>query len=735
MEKEKSFYHVRDSIEENPYLWNFDLCNVTLANFRYRRMSLVQDYETILQEKPANAAFEAAFSLSPRSLADAAASAPSLAERFDVVPCDPTQALAIVDARQGKHYIVQGPPGTGKSQTITNLIVDFIARGKRVLFVCEKRAAIDVVFARLRHCGLGSLCALIHDSQTDKKEFVQDLKQTYEQFLEESQQGSAAGNSRESAHTRLARDLAPLERFATLMQTELPGTELSIRRFLDRCVAIADLQPQLSPEEIERLPRYQDWWPHAERLAALERAILDLEPSGVLARHPLRRLASAVAAFDRPIERVAAAADEALESLDQLVALMRAGGIPSDQWNSLGRVEQLLDYMKQVEPLARSGNMSLAEPTSEPARQFAAAVQRIDQAEAALASARQATGAWREKLPVGDVPLAIEQVRQMEGSFFAFLSPAWWRMRGLLGRCYDFRAHAVRPRWSQILAGLARQYEAQAAADQATADVQKEFRLDVGPRNSPTGLWRGAPRAPRLSGWLYRIHQALIKSANAETFVVRTLQAAEPARQLANVLAQFMIDVQNLALDPLRDELAAIRREARHVPQVLGLLRELERLPASIGMTVRTMDLTLPQIEAAAAARTWENLLRQERDMARFDGQTRAGCADRARGFVRRLADGERPRRLQSRSQPVSRPCQNSQPGRVAAFAATARVQTSLHPGTPDARTRVRQEHAFLRDSRAGRRRFGARDPGPEAGVADEPVERLGYVAAWFEPV
>ena len=107
-----------------------------------------------------------------------------------MVPCDPTQARAIAEAALGKSYIIQGPPGTGKSQTITNLIADCVAHGKRVLFVCEKRAAIDVVYARLRQCGLSDLCCLIHDSQTDKKKFVVDLKQTYESYLAEFATGA-----------------------------------------------------------------------------------------------------------------------------------------------------------------------------------------------------------------------------------------------------------------------------------------------------------------------------------------------------------------------------------------------------------------------------------------------------------------------------------------------------------------------------------------------------------------
>ena len=81
----------------------------------------------------------------------------AMEDRYHVVPSDPTQASAIEEARTGKSYIIQGPPGTGKSQTITNFIADYVARGKRVLFVCEKRAAIDVVYARPRQCGLEAL--------------------------------------------------------------------------------------------------------------------------------------------------------------------------------------------------------------------------------------------------------------------------------------------------------------------------------------------------------------------------------------------------------------------------------------------------------------------------------------------------------------------------------------------------------------------------------------------------
>ena len=101
--------------EENPYVWNFDLCSVTLGNFKYRKMSLVRDYETLLDSPPTNPAFDATFSLTPRGWPSGSCRPPvPLEDRYHVVPSDPTQASAIEEARAGTSYIIQGPPGTGQ---------------------------------------------------------------------------------------------------------------------------------------------------------------------------------------------------------------------------------------------------------------------------------------------------------------------------------------------------------------------------------------------------------------------------------------------------------------------------------------------------------------------------------------------------------------------------------------------------------------------------------------------
>lgn len=93
-----------------------------------------------------------------------------------VTRADPFQAQAVRDAKESPCLVIHGPPGTGKSQTITNIIGDHLARGERVLMVCDKRTAIDVVNNRLEHLGLGDLCAIVHDPQRDQRSLYMKIR-------------------------------------------------------------------------------------------------------------------------------------------------------------------------------------------------------------------------------------------------------------------------------------------------------------------------------------------------------------------------------------------------------------------------------------------------------------------------------------------------------------------------------------------------------------------------------
>jgi very-short-patch-repair endonuclease len=88
---------------------------------------------------------------------------------------DSSQLKAICAVDSGRDLVLEGPPGTGKSQTITNLIAHCLAKGKSVLFVSEKMAALEVVHTRLSKLGLGPFCLELHSSKAKKSEVLQQL--------------------------------------------------------------------------------------------------------------------------------------------------------------------------------------------------------------------------------------------------------------------------------------------------------------------------------------------------------------------------------------------------------------------------------------------------------------------------------------------------------------------------------------------------------------------------------
>ena len=91
---------------------------------------------------------------------------------------DSSQLKAICAVDAGRNLVLEGPPGTGKSQTITNLIAHMLAKGKTVLFVSEKMAALSVVHRRLSALGLGPFCLELHSSKAKKTEVLQQLGQS-----------------------------------------------------------------------------------------------------------------------------------------------------------------------------------------------------------------------------------------------------------------------------------------------------------------------------------------------------------------------------------------------------------------------------------------------------------------------------------------------------------------------------------------------------------------------------
>lgn len=168
---------------------------VSLGLLSFLKISMyhdLNDHEALIEQHPvlqAMAGNEIALQEMPNELANYNYDEANPNDWFEVVDADSSQEEAILLSRLGVSFVLQGPPGTGKSQTITNIIADSLANRKKVLFVSEKAAALQVVLKRLKEVHLDDFCLSLHDYKANKKEIVHNIGANLELEPERASKG------------------------------------------------------------------------------------------------------------------------------------------------------------------------------------------------------------------------------------------------------------------------------------------------------------------------------------------------------------------------------------------------------------------------------------------------------------------------------------------------------------------------------------------------------------------
>ncbi|MDR6119709.1 hypothetical protein QE370_002893 [Aeromicrobium sp. SORGH_AS981] len=280
------------------------------------------------------------------------------------IPADASQLEAVAAAVAGHTFVLEGPPGTGKSQTITNLLARAIASGKRVLFVAEKRAALDVVSSRLESVGMGPFSLDLHDKSSKPAVVRDQIKQALDLHLELDRQGLTAEQESVSSSRRA------LQRYATRLH-ERNTAGLSYYSARTQLLAYPDDLPALpiTPEELTSL--------EAESLSRLRGSLRHLEDTADLARpqqhHPWgfvrravddrRGVLAAAADLDRAVAELPPAGplrdavDQArtLQDLSGLVSLVHGPAVTAaelDEVRTRSWVERRDAYVSTLSALA-----------------------------------------------------------------------------------------------------------------------------------------------------------------------------------------------------------------------------------------------------------------------------------------------------------------------------------------------------------------------------------------------
>ncbi|MBX6313303.1 MAG: DUF4011 domain-containing protein [Isosphaeraceae bacterium] len=184
------------------------------------------------------------------------------ATTYHILDADSSQHEAIEVAKRGVSLVLDGPPGTGKSQTIANIIAEFLAMGKTVLFVSEKAAALEVVKRRLDAQGLGDFCLECHSHKANKKQVIDELRRCLSLSAADPHQDHAKDLD------RLFEARAALNAYVRALHAERPPLGLSTFQAHGRLAAVIHMTgasnctipdvPGMTPDRLRRLEELLD---------------------------------------------------------------------------------------------------------------------------------------------------------------------------------------------------------------------------------------------------------------------------------------------------------------------------------------------------------------------------------------------------------------------------------------------------------------------------------------------
>ena len=598
----------------NPYSWDFDVCHMVLGNFNYKKMSLVRDYNLVIDQQWQHAVFNDLFSELPRVFSEHPFDLNRPDDWYHVVTADPTQTRAILQSRAGYSYIIQGPPGTGKSQTITNLIADFVARGKRILFVCEKRAALDVVYHRLKQNRLDELCCYIHDSQGDKREFIKDLKTTYEDFTTVKMDLGAIRAKRAALLDKMNGQLELIREFHFTGASEKKETGLEVRELVERLIVLREHLVELSPKEEEWLPSYKEWTEGGPVIAALGAALEEAGSDPIFAEHPFSKIHDRIFLSDNPYNLLDSLLQQAQGLLQQIEKVIGDSAIVVE-YPTLDKLKNLVQFAVLLYPLAQTGNLALADPAQPASGELERRIRLYRQQQEDVQQALQKNSRWKQKFSEQDLGNGLTIAVKYEGSFGSFLSGAWRKLKKQLEEQYDFSQHAVKPSYRSILEGLRAEYEAVRQLSQTKQQLQEHYRLD----NIDTA-WLSIEVLQNKKGDASLDY--LLQHPDRLSLITTLPTLHQPLNRLETQLRQCLHDPGAGDLSSIRDELQNIQLNADGLRDWLPALRSFTGLPEEVKSTLRHFPLKPIQTEAVIARKALYQVYRDNRVFAAIDRQS-----------------------------------------------------------------------------------------------------------------
>lgn len=502
---------------------------IVLGNFHFKKLAMINDLKNtdvlvrhdLIAALAGHSQSRETLMVSGRDIALRELDDHSPAEDTSILDADSSQQRAVASAVSGRSGVIQGPPGCGKSQTIANLIAAQIGRGRRVLFVAEKRAALDVVQQRLARAGLGKMVLDLHGGTLTKKAIAAKIGEAL-----------AAARSQPPVHHRqvvddLVQARTALNAHAERLNTRRPLAEASMFQLFGRALELRrggiETRTRWLSRELTRLD--------AETMKACRQAIAELAAESAIFRG---RVASPWLSVD--LERA--------DDLERAMDLVTHGG------RAVSRVLTAAATAAMDHGLAVPSDADGVRGLSRLLHRVTAAAERVDPA----LFARDLDEFRRAVEPAG---------------------------RGLLGRLWAFLTRADYRAGLRELRSLTRQVARSAADLLVLLDEARGLATEWRRLAKDGGTPRALPTAGVLEATLRDSERyldgarALVRSPDQSLSSIRqALDAMADERELAqrvHVVRRQERRLGELGLGPLLEELRTGAAEARHWVEVLDL--------------------------------------------------------------------------------------------------------------------------------------------------------------------
>ena len=442
-----------------------------------------------------------------------------------------------------------------------------------------------------------------------------NLKETYESFLSKDGGGPTA-EKRNDIIQHIQRELKPLETFDDWMRSEPTRVGIRVRALLDRTLAFQEI-PELTVLEKERLPDYADWVEHEDVLEKYQSQIGHFIESKTISKHPLGLLSFKLSYVERPAEFVDTKLATVLRAFDQFHNALQKSGVDESHWSNLEAADDLMAYVDRMQPILSADQISLLDSKSDTSLEFMRRISAFREQKALCEAAAQDSANWREKIPQRDLVAAIEQATALESTFLAWLRPAWWRLRSVLNKRYDFSSHVVRPKWSDVLEQLQSEYSENDKLERMRGELASRYNISENAEAFVDAVHDLRERADDWPEHIRQLHDGTIQTKDSSGLktLIDSLYTWQEFSDEYDKLCEARPDV---SLAELRARLAAIQENLDLIPEFLSMVEPLKSLPERLRTAIQSAAYPPALVEAAIAAKTLEAEYLRERGPARF---------------------------------------------------------------------------------------------------------------------